>query len=214
MAVPNDELIPTRATLIQRLKNWQDQASWQVFFDTYWKLIYGVAIQGGLTTTEAQDVVQEIMMAVAKHMPTFQYDPSIGSFKGWLLNMTRWRILDHIRKRQRRPPEAIPDEPAKDDHDEPETEALNRLADPFSENLELLWNAEWEKNLLETAVTNVKRRVEPEKYQIFDFYVNKNWPPEKVAKTFGLPVEQVYMTKHRVTDMIKDEVKRLEKEMN
>src|ERR1035437_2390243 len=100
MAEPMDELIPTRATLIQRLKDWQDQSSWQDFFDTYWKLIYGVATKGGLTKAEAQDVVQETMISVAKHMPNFKYDPAIGSFKAWLLNMTRWRITDQLRKRE------------------------------------------------------------------------------------------------------------------
>src|SRR6267142_6487584 len=99
MVQPRDELIPTRATLIQRLKNWQDQSSWQDFFDTYWKLIYGVALKGGLTEAEAQDVVQETMISVAKHMPTFKYDRNIGSFKAWLLKLTRWRIIDQLRKR-------------------------------------------------------------------------------------------------------------------
>src|SRR6266550_6910182 len=99
MAHQSEELIPTRATLIQRLKNWQDESSWQEFFDTYWKLIYGVARKAGLNEAEAQDVVQETMFSVAKHMPTFKYDPAIGSFKAWLLNMTRWRITDQLRKR-------------------------------------------------------------------------------------------------------------------
>ena len=100
MLPPADPLYQTRATLILRLKNWQDQASWQEFFDTYWRLIYGVARKSGMTDSEAQDVVQETMLAVAKHMPKFTYDPSIGSFKAWLLNMTRWRILDQFRKRR------------------------------------------------------------------------------------------------------------------
>src|SRR5438552_5806432 len=94
-----DELIPTRASLINRQKNWQDQTSWQEFFDIYWKLIYAVARKAGLTDAEAQDVVQETMASVAKHMPTFQYDPAIGSFKGWLLKKTRWCIIDQLRKR-------------------------------------------------------------------------------------------------------------------
>ena len=37
------ELIPTRASLLDRLKDWQDETSWKVFFDTYWKLIYNAA---------------------------------------------------------------------------------------------------------------------------------------------------------------------------
>src|ERR1700722_12524247 len=100
MAHLSDELIPTRATLLQRLKDWQDQSGWQDFFDTYWALIYGVALKGGLTPAEAEDVVQETMISVAKHMPGFNYDPSVGSFKGWLLKLTRWRMTDQLRKRR------------------------------------------------------------------------------------------------------------------
>src|SRR5215510_306697 len=101
MPAQSDNSIRTHATLIAQLENLQDQASWQEFFDIYWKLIYGVARQAGMTDVEAQDVVQETIVSVARHMPTFKYDPAIGSFKAWLLKMTRWRILDQIRKRGR-----------------------------------------------------------------------------------------------------------------
>jgi RNA polymerase sigma-70 factor (ECF subfamily) len=201
-----DELIPTRASLIQRLKNWQDQSSWQDFFDTYWRLIYGVAIKGGLTEAEAQDVVQETMISVAKHMPTFEYDPAIGSFKTWLLNMTRWRITDQLRKRG---PFAA--NPAAADDTATGTRTVDKVADPVNRDLDALWDAEWEKNLLHAAIAKVKRRLDPQKYQIFDLYVNKGWAPEKVAATFGISIDQVYLAKHRTTEMIKEEVKRLEK---
>ena len=46
-----DDLIATRTTLIDRLKNWQDQSSWQSFFDSYWRLIYGVARKSGFRRT-------------------------------------------------------------------------------------------------------------------------------------------------------------------
>src|SRR5882757_6413 len=94
-----NDLLQTRVTLLNRLKDWGDHSSWQEFFDRYWKLIYGVARKAGLGEAEAQDVVQETLFSVAKHIPGFKYDPALGSFKGWLLNMTRWRIIDQIRKR-------------------------------------------------------------------------------------------------------------------
>jgi RNA polymerase sigma-70 factor (ECF subfamily) len=208
MAEPNDELIPTRATLIQRLKDWQDQSSWQDFFDTYWKLIYGTAIKSGLTGAEAQDVVQETMIAVAKHMPSFQYDPALGSFKTWLLNMTRWRITDQLRKRS----PFVANQSAADDT-ATGTRTVDKIVDPMSRDLDKLWDAEWEKNLLDAAMAKVKRRLDPQKYQIFDLYVNKGWPPEKVAATLGIPVGQVYLAKHRTTELIKEEVKKLEQKM-
>jgi RNA polymerase sigma-70 factor (ECF subfamily) len=91
-----DEAIRTRATLLGRLKNWNDQASWQEFFDIYWQLIYRVARKAGLTDAEAQDVVQETLVAVAKHMPGFKYDPAVGTFKAsWInfANALRWLRL-------------------------------------------------------------------------------------------------------------------------
>jgi RNA polymerase sigma-70 factor (ECF subfamily) len=77
----------------------EDEASWREFFDTYWLLIYSVARKAGLTETEAQEAVQETVISVAKKMPEFNYDPQAGSFKGFLLQTTGWRITDQFRKR-------------------------------------------------------------------------------------------------------------------
>ena len=96
-----DDFIPTWHSVLSRLKDWDDQESWRDFFDTYWKLIYGVAIKAGLSGVEAQEVVQETVIAVAKKIPEFKTDPAFGSFKAWLLHLTRWRIADQFRKRQR-----------------------------------------------------------------------------------------------------------------
>jgi RNA polymerase sigma-70 factor (ECF subfamily) len=200
-----DELIPTRTTLLERLKNWQDNPSWQEFFDTYWKLIYGVAIKGGLTKEEAQDVVQETMLTVAKQMPNFKYDRKIGSFKSWLLNTTRWRIADQFRKREI----LIVSNSSSDDADT-KTRIVDRVIDPAGLDMNALWNAEWEKNLLDTAIAKVKRRLDPQKYQIFDLCVNKEWSPKKIAEAYSIPVAQVYLAKHRASEMIKEEVKRIE----
>ncbi len=203
-----DELIPTRASLIQRLKNWQDQASWQEFFETYWRLIYGVAAKSGLTQSEAQEVVQETMISVAKHMPDFRYDPAIGSFKTWLLNMTRWRIADQFRNR---PPGAAPLE-ENDSTSQGDSDHVWEPNDTTSD-LEKIWDDEWEKNLLEVAIGKARRNLDPRQYQIFDFYVNKGWKAEQVAKTLGLSLNQVYLAKTRVTELITQEVERLKKEM-
>jgi RNA polymerase sigma-70 factor (ECF subfamily) len=200
------ELIRTRTTLIKRLKNWQDQASWQDFFDTYWKLIYGVAVKSGLTGTEAQDVVQETMFSVAKHMPNFRYDRNKGSFKAWLMTMTRWRITDQFRKRA---PTCHSRSHSDKDSNSAAAATLDNIADRTSLDMESFWDAEWKKTLIEAAMTKVKRSLDPKHYQVFDFSVNKKWAPAKIAETLGITVGQVYLTKHRVTEAIKEEVERL-----
>src|SRR5690242_3097851 len=92
----SDVLGSTRWSLIGRLKNWDDRTGWQQFFDSYWRLIYRTATRSGLTEVEAQEVVQETVLSVARKMKDFQANPGAGSFKGWLLQITRRRIADQF----------------------------------------------------------------------------------------------------------------------
>ena len=206
MAQKPDDLIPTRRSLIIRLKNWEDQESWKDFFDTYWKLIYGVAAKAGLTDAEAQEVVQETVIAVAKKMPGFEYDPRIGSFKGWLLHTTRWKIGDQLRKR-RKDGGGV----ERTQKTTTRTSTIERIPDPGGFDLEAEWDREWEKNIFDAAIERVKKQVKAKQYQIFDLYVIKQWPVQKVARTLGVNVARVYLAKHRVSALIKKEVKRLGK---
>jgi RNA polymerase sigma factor (sigma-70 family) len=199
-----DDLLPTRRTLLSRLKDWNDQENWRVFFDTYWRLIYGTAIKGGLTDAEAQDAVQETVISVMKSLRTFQYNPQKGSFKGWLLQLTRWRILDQLKKRDSR----LVGRRAQAETST-RTATIERLADPSGDVLEAAWDQEWEANLLEAALERVKQKVDPKHYQIFDLHVFKKWPVAKVARSLGITAGRVYLTKHRIAKLVKKEVAHL-----
>src|SRR5438132_10138019 len=171
-----DGLLPTRWSLLSRLKSWDDQESWQEFFDTYWKLIYSVAVKAGLTEVEAQDVVQETVITVAKNLEQFKTDPAHGSFKGWLMHTTRWRIADQFRRRT-----PGPDVGARRFEDGTRTATVERVPDPVGFSPEAVWNEEWEKNLLAVATENVKNRVSPEEYQMFDLCAIRQCPVKDVA---------------------------------
>jgi RNA polymerase sigma-70 factor (ECF subfamily) len=200
-----DELIPTRASLLSRLKDWQDETSWKVFFDTYWRLIYNAAIKAGLTDAEAQDVVQETVIAVFKSMSDFQYKTACGSFKSWLLKLTAWRISDQFRNRQRHVQLA-----RRSEDSTAGTATADGIPDPACSELEAIWNEEWEQNLMSAAADRVKRAVDPKLYQIFDLYALKSWPALKVASTLKVNLGRVYLAKHRIGKMIKKELKSLQ----
>jgi len=202
MVEAKDELIATRTTLLARLKDWGDDSSWQEFFDIYSQLIRNVALKSGLTRAEAEDVVQETMVAAAKHIPAFKYDRKLGSFRHWLLNMSRWRISDQFRRRKKLTTQ-LPDDLAD------ETGQSSALVDEKTLDIDEFWESEWQKTLFDAAINKVKTSQDSEKYQIFDFLVNKQWSPEKVAKRFGISVNQVYLAKHRITELVKKEVERL-----
>jgi RNA polymerase sigma-70 factor (ECF subfamily) len=196
-----NELIPTRQSLLSRLKHWDDADSWKVFFDTYWRLIYRTAVKAGLSDAEAQDVVQETVIAVFKKIPGFEYQSSKGSFKGWLMQLTRWRITDQFRLRQQ------PSNEGSDGSAIVEQAAVDDLT-------QATWEDDWERNLMDVAIERVKLKVDSKLYQMFDLYVFKEWPVMKIANAFGMNPGNVYTAKSRISKLIKQEVERLREEAN
>ena len=69
--------IQTRPSLLKRLKTGDDTESWQEFYRIYGKLVRDFAIQAGLNDTEADEVVQETAIAMARHLPDFRYDQGL-----------------------------------------------------------------------------------------------------------------------------------------
>lgn len=200
------ELNATRSSLLRRLRNWEDQESWRDFFDTYWKLIYSVAIKCGLNDADARDVVQETALSAAKNLQQGKFKIGEGSFRTWLLQITRRRIADHFRSRKSELKGRT-----KDEADTSDTPTIERVAAPSDDQLTTLWDEEWSRNLAEMALQHVRQRVGVKQYQMFDLYVVKQWPVSEVARTLHVNAAQVYLAKHRVTFLANQEVRRLEK---
>jgi RNA polymerase sigma factor (sigma-70 family) len=200
--------LKTRKSLIERIRDRDDQKSWREFFNTYWKLIYGTALKAGLSREEAEEVVQETMITVTNMLDGFEYDPDRSTFKNWLLHKTRWRIIDQVRKR----PKVKMDE-ASGDEASSRTPLAERIADPESLDYQNIWEEEWQKNLMDVALSKVKKKVKARQYQIFDLYVLKNWPVAEIRKTLKISATQVYVAKHRISGLLKKEVKRIETAM-
>lgn len=199
----SDDFLPTRRSLLTRLKQWDDDEGWREFFDTYGQLLYGLARKCGLNDAEGQDVVQETLIAVAKQMPGFRYDPAVGSFKGWLFQIARCRIVDQFRKRFPRPEEEY------DDRAIDRTAAVERIPDPSAPEMGAAWDQQWRVNLLEAALTRLKSRVSVRQYQMFDLYVLQKWSIQAVTETLGVSRAQVYMAKMRLRRLLKKEAERL-----
>jgi len=199
-SLPDRPLPPTRKSLLIRLKNWGDEESWHEFYQIYERLIYESALKAGLRNVEAQEVVQETLLSVAKKIAGFDYNPETGSFKGWLLQITRRRIIDQFRKRK---PEATPSANGA------VLPGVEQMSDPSS-RLEALWNEEWHLALLDMARVVVKRKVGARQYRMFDLYVLQQLPLKNVTKTLGVNAAQVYMAKYRITKLLKKELHNLE----
>lgn len=186
-----DDTLPTRASLLARLKDLTADDSWREFFELYWKLIYNAARRHGLGDFEAQDVVQETMLTLTKSLKNFDYDPRKGSFKAWLQRETYWRVADHLRRTKR-------------------FEKLD-LADQFPAECAFteFWEREWRDNLVSAAIDRAKLKMRPRQFQIYSYCVLQQNGPRKTAQIFQLSGPQIYLNNHRVGRLIATELKKL-----
>jgi RNA polymerase sigma factor (sigma-70 family) len=199
----NDPWLPTRRSLISRLRNQEDEQSWREFFDTYWKPIYSFALRCGCSPDEAEEVVQETIIALSRKMPDYQYRRESCSFKGWLLHIANCRIIDLLRKRSRQQKRA----PALDGKVEG---SLEEIPDQRPSALEQLWEEEWQSNVLNAALERVKMKVRPDHFQIFHLSFVKQQSVLQIAKVLGVNRAQVYLVKHRIGALLKREVRSME----
>jgi RNA polymerase sigma factor (sigma-70 family) len=193
-----DSILSTRQSLLSRLRDWQDQDGWREFFDTYWRLIYNVARKSGLGDAEAQDVVQNTFLYLARRMPNFHYDRARGSFKSWLRVVTRSRIS--VYRRTEKAEEKFIREPLPGAGGEDES-ALDEV-----------WQCEWQTNLMDAALRRVRAKVSSQQLLIFRLASTDKLPMSQVAKKLGVSLAQVYLARHRVGRMLKVEIERLRRE--
>ncbi len=197
----------TRQSLIARLEKWDDRASWDEFYRTYATFVFRVACKAGLNEMEANDVVQETFIRVAKNLQAGKFDKNKGSFKSWLMNQCRWRIIDQFRARSK---DLGASQPLRGEDGDRRTDIIENFADPKGDQLERMWNQEWNSNLTELALRSVKSQVSPLQYQIFLCYVVREWGVDKVKEELGVSATQVYLAKHRVGRIMRKEIERLE----
>jgi len=199
--------ITTRSSLLGRLRNLGDDASWRVFFETYGCLIYNVARKSGVDDADAQDIVQETVIAVARKMPEFRYDPAAGSFKHWLLLITRRRIHDHLRQTYR----LLALSPKASEYSRPQE--FNEVPSPSlppDAEIHAAWETEWRQSFLQAALAVIRQRANPKHYQAFDYCVLQGIKPGEVARRLGMSAAQVYLAKHRISSMVKRVAGKLE----
>src|SRR5262245_51158989 len=80
----DDSALHTRPSLLVRLRDAGDSASWQTFVDLYGPVLYRYARRRGLQDADATDVAQEVLAEVARCIRAFEYQPERGRFRDWL----------------------------------------------------------------------------------------------------------------------------------
>jgi RNA polymerase sigma-70 factor (ECF subfamily) len=190
----------TSLTLMMRVQ--QDPAdpeAWDDFVQRYQPIIRAWCLRWGSQPSDADDVAQQVLVRLLGAMKKYHYDPAPG-FRGWLKTVTHNAWLDFVGSRPRTA--------GKD------SEHLASIADSHDalDDLENQMEQAFEQELLELAMRRVEERVKPTTWQAFRLTHVEHLSGAEAAARLSVPVSQVFVARHRVVKLLKEEIQRLKAE--
>jgi RNA polymerase sigma-70 factor (ECF subfamily) len=188
----------TRYSLLARAQG-GDQGAWNRFTDLYRPLIVGWLRRQGLEHHDAEDLAQDVLVAVIRHLADFNPSGQRGAFRRWLRTIAVNRTRDFWKARNVRP--AAPGGSAL-------LEMADRLEDPDSD-LARQWDEEHDRYVLRCLLDLVGLEFEPATVQAFRRLALEGAPATDVAGELGLSVGAVYVAKSRVLKRIREEAEGL-----
>ncbi len=199
-----EDLLLTRETLLHRVRRQYDEESWKEFVYYYRGYVYNIASRMGLNHHDAEEVVQDVMLKLWKRLPEFQYDSTKGRFRGWLCRVTANRVKLLWRQKSR-------------DLDlltAGEKEEMARYLQEIqtTPNQELA-EKEWRSYILTLAWSRVRKEFGTNERLAFEM-LSKGAGVDEVSKVLGIATSSVYVYKKRVADRLKQEIPRLNRELD
>lgn len=191
------ETLRTRETLIRSMKD-DDEGAWTVFYDRYHALILNFAMKRGCPRPLAEDILQETVIALVKHLKNFDYDREKGGFKSLLFKITESKIVDTFRREGKI--------------------SLLKDSEIFLKNLpneedvekkEQMWDEEWKKQVLTEAIDVTKKRVDLRTFKCFEEIFLKGRTVKETAGKFKITPNLVSQHKFKVTKLVTEIAKKI-----
>jgi RNA polymerase sigma-70 factor (ECF subfamily) len=182
----------TQPALLQRLRQGSDHLAWDEFFERYWRGLYGAARRHGCSEHTAEEIVQDVMLAVFESQDVFHYDPERGRFRDWLAALVRNKVAEYRRRPAQRVRAAGGDE-----------QPLALVETESEETIpEQVWERTFEEALLVVLLDVVRREFSPRTFQAFELSAIQGMPGAEVARLTGQTRNAVYLARRKVTQRL------------
>jgi len=184
----------TRPSLLLRIRDFRDEEAWNQFIELYAPLIYGYLRKRNVQDADAGDLTQDVLSSVTTAANEFTYNPQKGSFRGWLLTVTRNKLLNFISRNKRLAG-------AGDTKVQQVIEAQTAEEDDRTE-----WDLEYERRLFDWAAEKVRPEFQDSTWKAFWMTAVENQNAAEVARDLNVSVGSVYVSKSRVTSRLREVV--------
>jgi RNA polymerase sigma-70 factor (ECF subfamily) len=188
----------TRQSLLFRAQAGETDA-WNDLTELYRPLIRGWLKRQGVQAHDVEDLSQEVLLSVVKHLPDFQHSGRRGAFRAWLRTILWSRTADYFRAT-----DAATHASGGDDA----VEILQKIVDPDSE-LNRRWDEDHDRYVVRCLLGLVEQEFEPLTLQAFRRLALDGVSGAEAAQELGLSMSAVYVAKSRVLARIRQKAEGL-----
>jgi len=167
--------------------------------DIYQPWLLGWLGRQGLANTDAEDLVQDILLVVLKEMPYFRHNQRVGAFRSWLRTIAVHRLQDALRARRYRPVAT---------GDGQVIEQMRQLEDPDSP-LTAQWEREHDRHVVGRLLSLLEPDFQPATFEAFRRVMLQGQAPAAVAAELGISVNAVLLAKSRILGRLRQEARDL-----
>ncbi len=185
----------TSLSLLNRLQSSPESESWDRLVSLYSPLIRAWLRRYDVQDSDAEDLVQEVLLAVSKDLCKFDHGGQRGAFRGWIKAILVNRLRKFWRSRDRRPQ-------ARRDSDI--DARLGQLDDPRSE-MSQIWNREHDQYVLRQLLALAEPHFAPDTWTAFCRVALEGAKPDVVAADMGISRNAVIIAKCRVLSRLRQE---------
>lgn len=190
----------TRASLLLRLPNASDLVAWDEFVNLYSPCVVRVVTRAGLQQADAENVLQEVLLRVAKSIELWLNRTERGGFRPWLLRIAKNETVNLLTRKATRPFEFAGNSVGAN---------LELLVDDHGD-LATSIDLEYEKEVFLWAAEQVRESVSPHTWQAFWLSHVDGLSIEEVSNRLNLQIANVYFARSRVMKRLKQIVQEFE----
>ena len=188
------EFPETNPSLIARVKDSSDAASWTEFLGIYQPVVFRMARRRGLQDADAHDVLQQIFLSISTSIENWTAGDDQPPFRAWLTTVARNAITKAL---ARRPRDLAAGSTSM-------IELLHSHPEPEATTAELQLEAR--REMVRWAAEQIRAEFSAETWSVFWQTAIEGRPVADVAKQSGRTAGAIYVSRYRVTTRLKEKL--------